>query len=68
MCMVELGRRRISINREIRELYRDADIVTSIGEKRLEWSGHIAKIDQGKTVKKIFDSKMGGIIRRGKPK
>ena len=66
--MVELGIWRIRINQEIRELYRDADIVAGIEEKRLEWIGHVASLDQGRTVKKIFDSKTEGSIRRGRPK
>jgi hypothetical protein len=66
--MVELGIWRRRINREIRELYKDADIVAGIEEKRLEWIGQVARKDQGRTVKKISDSRTEGSIRRGKPK
>ena len=56
---------------ELRELYEDLDIVADIKKKRLEWIGHVAKIDQGRTVKKIqkiFESKPEGSRRRGRPK
>ena len=66
--MVELGICRIRINQEIRELYKDADLVAGIEEKRLEWIGHVARMDRGRTVKKIFDSKTEGSIKRGRPK
>jgi hypothetical protein len=41
----------------MRELYRDAYIVAGIEEKRLEWTGHVVRVNQGRTFKKIFDSK-----------
>jgi hypothetical protein len=32
----------------------------------LEWTGHVVRIYQGSTVKKIFESKPEGIRRRGR--
>ena len=39
-------------------MYKDLDIVADIRKKRLEWTGHVVRIDQGRTVKKIFESKL----------
>jgi hypothetical protein len=45
---------RKKINEELRELYKDLDIVADIKKKRLEWTGHVVRMDQGRTVKKIL--------------
>jgi hypothetical protein len=41
----------------LRELYKDLDIVAYIRKKRLERTGHVVRIDPGRTVKKIFESR-----------
>jgi hypothetical protein len=38
----------------LRELYKDLDIAAGIKKKRLEWIGHLVRMDHGKVVKKIF--------------
>ena len=48
----------------MKELYKDIHIVAEIKEKRLEWIGHVVRMDQGRTVKKIFESKPEGSRRR----
>jgi len=58
----------IRINQELRELYTDLDIVVDIRKKRLEWIGHVARIDRGRTVKKGFWSKPKESRRRGRPR
>jgi hypothetical protein len=45
---------RIRTYQELRELYKDPDIVADIKQKRLEWFAHVVRMDQGTTVKKIF--------------
>jgi len=42
-------------------------MVADVKEKRLEWIGHVVRMDQGKIVKKIFESKPQGSRRRGRP-
>jgi hypothetical protein len=42
---------KIRTNQELRELYKDLDTVVYIKKKRLEWIGHVARMDQGRTVK-----------------
>ena len=66
--MVEQGIWRIRTNQELRELYRNIDIVANIKRKRLEWIGHVIIMDQGRTYKKIFESKAEGSRRRGRPR
>jgi hypothetical protein len=48
---------RIRSNHEMGELYKDLHIVADIKEKRLQWAGYVVRMDQGRTVKKIFESK-----------
>ena len=36
--------------------------------KRLEWTGHVVRMDQGRTVKKILESKPEGRRRRERPR
>jgi hypothetical protein len=35
-------------------LYKDLDTAADIKKKRLEWAGHVVRIDHGRTVNKIF--------------
>ena len=44
-------------NEELRGLYKYLDIVGDIENKRIEWTGHVVRMDQGMTVKKIFECK-----------
>jgi hypothetical protein len=44
---------RISTNQELREIHKDLDIIAGFKKKRMEWIGHVARIDQGRTVKNI---------------
>jgi hypothetical protein len=45
----------ITTNQELWELYKDLDIVADIKERRLEWIGHLVRMDHGSVVK-IFES------------
>jgi hypothetical protein len=45
---------RLSTNQELRELYKDENIAAGFKKKRLEWIGRVAKIDQGRRVKKYL--------------
>jgi len=66
--VVEKGIWRIRPNKEMRELYKDLDMVADIKRKRSEWIGHVVRMDQGRTVKKISESKPEGNRRRGRPR
>jgi hypothetical protein len=41
-------------NQELREQYEDLDIVADINNKRLGWNGLVVRMDQGRTVKKVY--------------
>jgi hypothetical protein len=53
---------------ELRELHKDLFIVADIKKKRLEWIGHVVRMDQGRIVLKIFESKPEGSRRRVRPR
>jgi hypothetical protein len=59
---------RIRTDQELRELYKDLDIVADIKKKALEGIGHVVRMDQGKAVKKIFESEPEGSRRRERPR
>jgi hypothetical protein len=52
--MVEKAIWRIRTTQELQELYKDVDIVAKIKNKRLEWIGHIVRMDHERVVNKIF--------------
>ena len=64
--VVVQGMWRIRTNQELRELYKDLVIEADIKNKRLERFGHVVRMDQGRTVKKIFENKPEGSRRRGR--
>jgi len=66
--LVEQGIWRIRTNQELRELYRNLDLVANIKRKRLERIGHVVRMDQERIYKKIFESKPEGSRRRGRPR
>jgi hypothetical protein len=64
---VQQGIWRIRTDQELRKLYKELDIVVDIKKERMEWTGHIVRMDQGRTAKKILGSKLEG-SRRGRPR
>ena len=57
---------RTITNQEMRELYKDPGTAADIKKKRLEWIGHAVRMDQGRRVMKVIESKLEGSIRRGR--
>jgi len=55
--VLQQGLWRLRTNQELRELCKQLDIVADVKKKRWEWVGHVARMDQGRTVEKIFESK-----------
>jgi len=62
----EQGMWRVSTKQELRELYKYLDVLAGFKKKKLEWIGHVARIDLGRRVKKIFESKPEGSRKSGK--
>jgi hypothetical protein len=59
---------RICTNKELQDQYRSADIITSIKVRRLEWAGHVVRMDDERMVKCVFLGIPGGIGKPGKPR
>jgi hypothetical protein len=57
---------RTRTNQELQELHKGLDIVADIEKKGLEWLGHLAGMNHGMVVMKIFESKLEG-RRMGRP-
>jgi len=55
-------------NQNLREPYKDLDIVADIKNYRFEWIGHVVKIYQGRRAKKMCVTKQEGNRRRGRPR
>jgi hypothetical protein len=48
--------------------YKSQDIITVIKIRRLEWLGHVVRMDESRSVKKIFERKLEGRKGRGRPR
>jgi hypothetical protein len=64
----ENGQWRIKTNAELITKYKSQDIVTVIKIQRLEWLGHIIRMNETGTVKKILEGKLEGRRGRGRPR
>ena len=64
----ENGRWRIKTNEELMTKYKNPDIVSIIKIRRLEWLGHIVRMNETGSVKKIFEGKLEGRRGRGRPR
>jgi hypothetical protein len=47
---------------------RKPNIVTTRKVRRLEWAGHVVRMSNDRTVKKVFVGKPNGIRNAGRPK
>ncbi|PSN49291.1 hypothetical protein C0J52_24261 [Blattella germanica] len=48
---------RIRTNSELTQLYKKPNIITLIKAKRIEWIGHVSRMDGGRSIKKIFEGR-----------
>jgi hypothetical protein len=46
--------------------YKAPDFVNVIMIRRLEWLGHVVRMNETRSVKKIFEGKLEGRIRRAR--
>jgi hypothetical protein len=63
---MENGQWRIKTNEELITKYKSQDIITIIKIQRLEWLGHVVRMDEYRSVKKIFEGKLEGRRGRGR--
>jgi len=64
----ENGQWRIITNDELRTKYKSQDIVTVIKIRRLQWLGHVSRMNETRCVNKIFEGKLEGRRGRGQPR
>jgi hypothetical protein len=64
----EKGQWRIKTNLELMTKYKSQDILTVIKFRRLEWLGHIIRMNETRAVKKVFEGKFEGRRGRGRPR
>jgi len=50
------------------QLFGDLDILSSVRVSRLEWIGHVNRMDSKRKVSQVFDSNPQGSRLRGRPK
>jgi hypothetical protein len=48
--------------------YKAPNIVNVIKIRRLEWFGHVVRMNETRSVKKIFEGKLDGRRGRGRPR
>jgi hypothetical protein len=48
--------------------YKSQNIVTVIKIRRLQWIGHVIRMNETRSVKKIFEGKLEGRRGRGRPR
>jgi hypothetical protein len=53
---------------ELYKLFNEPDIVKYIKINRLGWAGHVIRMDNNRTVKKVFNTKPIRIRKIGRPK
>jgi transcription termination factor 2 len=64
----ENGQQIIKTNAELITKYKSQDIITVMKIRRLEWFGHVIRMDETRSVKKIFEEKLEGRRGRGRPR
>ena len=55
-------------NYELYEKLNEPNIVNYIKVKRMAWAGHLVRMNNDRTIKKIFNAKPDGVRRVGRPK
>ena len=56
----ETGKCRIRYNKELYQLYRSSDVMTSIKISRLRWAEHVDRMTNYDILKRIMDCKPEG--------
>jgi hypothetical protein len=63
----ENGTWRKRYNCELYEIFNEPNIVNYIKVKRLAWAGHLVRMNNDRTLKKIFNTKPDGARSAGRP-
>jgi hypothetical protein len=62
------GRWRIRYNHELQALYAEPNIVQFIKIQRLQWLGHVCRMEDNRVPKRVLNSSPEGRRSRGRPK
>ncbi|GFU80734.1 uncharacterized protein TNCV_514611 [Trichonephila clavipes] len=54
-------------NFELYQLYKKSDIANFIKIQRIKWAGHVVRMDEDRTTKKVIKSQPIGTRRKGRP-
>jgi len=66
ICVAGYWRSRT--NEEVRQLYRELDIVTEIKKGRLRWLGHVERMSEERVVKRLYQNTLEGSRSVGRPR
>ena len=58
----------LKTNEELMTKYKTPDIVSIIKIRRFEWLGHVVRVNETRSVKKIFEGKLEVGRGRGRPR
>jgi len=64
----ENGEWKGETNRELEEMSKRVNIVKWIKGQRISWLGHLERMEEDRTPKKIFTQELEGTRRRGRPR
>ena len=64
----ENGKWKSGANRELEEMSKGENIVKWIKGQRISWLGHLERMEEDRTPKKIFTQELEGTRRRGRPR
>ncbi|PRD29785.1 UNVERIFIED_CONTAM: hypothetical protein NCL1_28358 [Trichonephila clavipes] len=54
-------------NFELYQSYKESEIVNFIKIRRIKWVGHIVRMDENRTIKKVFNAQPIDTRRKGRP-
>ena len=57
---------RIRTNRELYELFNDMHVAKRINIQRFRWLGHVVRMDEDASLKRLFDAVVGDHSRKGR--
>lgn len=64
----ENGIWRRRTNNELKDIFKEIDIITAITQNRLRWLGHIIRMSENDLTKIIYNTEIAGKNRKGRPR
>jgi hypothetical protein len=61
------GTWRIRSNKKLENVYNTADFVTEIESRRIEWVGHVLRMESSRVLQKILNDRSKGKRSIGRP-